>query len=79
MGKIVSEPVPLYVVAPITSLTISVTKGIQPEHVQLNADYYDGTDITFTWDFGDGSDLVVKRSPPHKTGQVEHNYTRYEL
>ena len=50
-------------------------KGIAPDPVTLKVDFYEGTDIQFTWDFGDGSDPVFTKSTSNKLGVVQHNYT----
>ncbi|GFN82421.1 hypothetical protein PoB_000892700, partial [Plakobranchus ocellatus] len=89
LGSVESDPVSVQIEARIERLEIEILeKGSTSETVGMKASFYLGTSIVFTWDFGDGSPLLVTKSTKGKSvgnsdngankysERVWHNYTQ---
>ena len=56
-----SDPVEVHVVEPLADVTITVSPDdhLVGAPLRFEARHYSGSDVTYTWDFGDGNVTAV--------------------
>ena len=71
LGNVSSEPVEIHVVEPIDSVQI-VTDGepVIGHLIKFHAYHFAGSDVTYEWEFGDGTSNVTKHD------KISHTYDK---
>ncbi|XP_064648391.1 polycystin-1-like protein 1 isoform X2 [Lineus longissimus] len=72
-SNVVSNMLVIRVFAPVTNLKIQVLGSLLLNRpIKFDAQYYSGTNLTFTWDFGDGKGVVNKTG----SSEIENTFQR---